>query len=66
MCRGSQVELDNQQKREEHQTESDLFVDEESLITDESSNEKVPNLLIHRPEAPLLVNFDFIYFLGKQ
>ncbi|XP_027599978.2 nucleolar pre-ribosomal-associated protein 1 [Pipra filicauda] len=40
LCRGSQIELDYQQKREEHQTESDLFVDEESLITEESSNDK--------------------------
>ncbi|XP_068281432.1 nucleolar pre-ribosomal-associated protein 1 [Nyctibius grandis] len=40
LCRGNQIELDNQQKREEHQTESDLFMDEESLITEESSNDK--------------------------
>ncbi|NXK90800.1 NPA1P protein, partial [Formicarius rufipectus] len=40
LCRGHQIELDQQQKREEHQTESDLFVDEESLITEESSNGK--------------------------
>ncbi|NWS18019.1 NPA1P protein, partial [Pachyramphus minor] len=40
LCRGNQIELDHQQKREEHQTESDLFVDEESLITEESSNDK--------------------------
>ncbi|KFQ34461.1 Nucleolar pre-ribosomal-associated protein 1, partial [Mesitornis unicolor] len=40
LCRGNQIELDNQQKREEHQTESDLFMDEESLITQESSNDK--------------------------
>ncbi|NXN37943.1 NPA1P protein, partial [Rhinoptilus africanus] len=40
LCRGNQIELDNQQKREEHQTESDLFMDEESLVTDESSNDK--------------------------
>ncbi|NXP74212.1 NPA1P protein, partial [Ramphastos sulfuratus] len=40
LCRGNQIELDNQQKREEHQTESDLFMDEESLITEEFSNDK--------------------------
>ncbi|XP_040440850.1 nucleolar pre-ribosomal-associated protein 1 [Falco naumanni] len=40
LCRGNQIELDNQQKREEHQTESGLFMDEESLITEESSNDK--------------------------
>ncbi|NXL64330.1 NPA1P protein, partial [Chordeiles acutipennis] len=40
LCRGNQIELNNQQKREEHQTESDLFMDEESLITEESSNDK--------------------------
>ncbi|XP_063202755.1 LOW QUALITY PROTEIN: nucleolar pre-ribosomal-associated protein 1 [Chroicocephalus ridibundus] len=40
LCRGNQIELDSQQKREEHQTESDLFMDEESLITEESSNDK--------------------------
>lgn len=62
LCRGNQVELDNQQKREDHQTESDLFMDEQSLITEESSNDKVPNPLICRSEAHLLVNF---YSLGK-
>ncbi|NXP07539.1 NPA1P protein, partial [Thinocorus orbignyianus] len=40
LCRGNQIELDNQQKREERQTESDLFMDEESLVTEESSNDK--------------------------
>ncbi|NXG73591.1 NPA1P protein, partial [Baryphthengus martii] len=40
LCRGNQIELDNQQKREERQTESDLFMDEESLITEESSNDQ--------------------------
>ncbi|XP_009870096.1 PREDICTED: nucleolar pre-ribosomal-associated protein 1 [Apaloderma vittatum] len=40
MCRGNQIELDNQQKREEHQAESDLFMDEESLIAEEFSDEK--------------------------
>ncbi|NXX39942.1 NPA1P protein, partial [Tricholaema leucomelas] len=40
LCRGNQIELDNQQKREQHQTESDLFMDEESLITEESSSDK--------------------------
>ncbi|NXU49444.1 NPA1P protein, partial [Turnix velox] len=38
--RGNQIELDNQQKREEHQTKTDLFMDEDSLITEESSNDK--------------------------
>ncbi|KFQ32136.1 Nucleolar pre-ribosomal-associated protein 1, partial [Merops nubicus] len=41
LCRGNRIELDNQQKRHEHQTESDLFMDEESLITEESSNDKM-------------------------
>ncbi|NWW94941.1 NPA1P protein, partial [Rhynochetos jubatus] len=41
LCRGNQLELDNQQKREKHQTESDLFMDEESLITEESSDDKI-------------------------
>ncbi|KAM6291490.1 nucleolar pre-ribosomal-associated protein 1 [Porphyrio hochstetteri] len=40
LCRENQIELDNQQKREKHQTESDLFMDEESLITEESSSDK--------------------------
>lgn len=48
LSRGDQIELDNQKKREEHQTESDLFMDEESLITEESSNDKVSNPLIDR------------------
>ncbi|NXK50470.1 NPA1P protein, partial [Chauna torquata] len=40
LCRGNQIELGNRQKQEEHQTASDLFMDEESLITEESSNDK--------------------------
>ncbi|KFO54919.1 Nucleolar pre-ribosomal-associated protein 1, partial [Corvus brachyrhynchos] len=40
LCRGNQIRLDHQQKREEHQAESDLFMDEESLMTEESSNDK--------------------------
>ncbi|NXB00486.1 NPA1P protein, partial [Cnemophilus loriae] len=40
LCRGNQIKLDCQQKREEHQAESDLFMDEESLMTEESSNDK--------------------------
>ncbi|XP_009955891.1 PREDICTED: nucleolar pre-ribosomal-associated protein 1 [Leptosomus discolor] len=40
LCRGNQIELDNQQKRDKHQTESDLFMDEETLITEETSNDK--------------------------
>lgn len=60
LCRGNQIELDNQQKREQHQAESDLFVDEESLITEESSNDKVPDHLVYRPEAHLLGNFELL------
>lgn len=55
LCRGNQIKLDRQQKREEDQAESDLFMDEESLVTEVSSNDKVPNPLIQRH---LLVNFD--------
>ncbi|XP_051464954.1 nucleolar pre-ribosomal-associated protein 1 isoform X2 [Apus apus] len=40
LCWGNQIDLDNQQKREEHQAESGLFIDEESLITEETSNDK--------------------------
>ncbi|KAM9390262.1 nucleolar pre-ribosomal-associated protein 1 [Phaethornis superciliosus] len=40
LCRGNQIELDNQQKREDRQTESDLFMDEETLIAEETSNDK--------------------------
>ncbi|KAM4683456.1 nucleolar pre-ribosomal-associated protein 1 isoform 1-T1 [Amazona ochrocephala] len=40
LCRGNQIELNNQQKREEQRAESGLFMDEESLITEESSNDK--------------------------
>uniref|UniRef100_A0A8C2SXU5 URB1 ribosome biogenesis homolog n=1 Tax=Coturnix japonica TaxID=93934 RepID=A0A8C2SXU5_COTJA len=40
LCRGNQIELDNRQKQEKHQTESDLFMDEESLITEEYLNDK--------------------------
>ncbi|KFP86629.1 Nucleolar pre-ribosomal-associated protein 1, partial [Acanthisitta chloris] len=40
LCRGNQIELDQQQKREEHQADSDLFMDEESLVAEESSNDK--------------------------
>ncbi|KFU94949.1 Nucleolar pre-ribosomal-associated protein 1, partial [Chaetura pelagica] len=40
LCRGNQIELDNQTKREEHQAESGLFLDKESLITEETSNDK--------------------------
>ncbi|NXT29358.1 NPA1P protein, partial [Syrrhaptes paradoxus] len=49
LCRGNQIELDNHQKKEEHRTESDLFMDEESLITEESSNDKYPK------EKPMLI-----------
>ncbi|NXA14825.1 NPA1P protein, partial [Sapayoa aenigma] len=41
LCQGKQMELDRQQKQEEHEAESDLFVDEESLVTEESSNDKI-------------------------
>ncbi|XP_030921106.1 nucleolar pre-ribosomal-associated protein 1 [Geospiza fortis] len=40
LCRGNQIKLDQQQKQEEHQAESDLFMDEESLIADGSSSDK--------------------------
>ncbi|XP_068768385.1 nucleolar pre-ribosomal-associated protein 1 isoform X2 [Struthio camelus] len=40
LCQGNQMELDNRQKQEEVQTESDLFMDVEALITVESSNDK--------------------------
>lgn len=65
LCRGNQIELNNQQKQEEQRTESGLFMDEESLITEESSNDKVPNPLMHRLESHLSVNFDLIYSLRK-
>ncbi|XP_058679879.1 nucleolar pre-ribosomal-associated protein 1 [Ammospiza caudacuta] len=40
LCRGSQVKLEQQQKQEEHQAESDLFMDEESLMAEGSSNDQ--------------------------
>ncbi|XP_025959367.2 nucleolar pre-ribosomal-associated protein 1 isoform X2 [Dromaius novaehollandiae] len=40
LCQGNQMELDNRLKQEEVQTESDLFMDVETLITMESSNDK--------------------------
>ncbi|XP_068038864.1 nucleolar pre-ribosomal-associated protein 1 isoform X1 [Anomalospiza imberbis] len=40
LCRGNQIKLDHQQKQEKHQAESDLFMDEESLMTEVSSNDK--------------------------
>ncbi|XP_064263260.1 nucleolar pre-ribosomal-associated protein 1 [Passer domesticus] len=40
LCRGNQIKLDQQQKQEEHQAESDLFMDEESLMIEVSSNDK--------------------------
>lgn len=63
LCRGNQIKLDHQQKREERQAESDLFMDEESLMTEESSSDKVPNPLIQRH---LLVNFDLSDSLGNS
>lgn len=63
LCRGNQIRLDHQQKREEHQAESDLFMDEESLMIEESSNDKVPDPLI---QTYLLVNFDLIDSLGNS
>lgn len=61
LCRGNQIELDNRQKQEKHQTESDLFMDEESLITEESLNDKVQNPLIHSLEVYLVMNFVLSY-----
>lgn len=61
LCRGNEIELGNRQKQKEHQNASDLFMDEESLITEESSDDKVQNPLIYGPEAYLIVNFDLIY-----
>lgn len=55
LCRGDQIELDNRQKQEKHQTESDLFMDEESLITEESLNDKVQSSLIRRLEVYLIL-----------
>ncbi|XP_014108968.1 PREDICTED: nucleolar pre-ribosomal-associated protein 1 [Pseudopodoces humilis] len=40
LCRSNQIRLDHQQKREDHQAESDLFVDVESLMTEVSSDDK--------------------------
>ncbi|TRZ15518.1 hypothetical protein HGM15179_011589, partial [Zosterops borbonicus] len=40
LCRGNEIKLDRQQKREEDQAELDLFMDEESLVTEVSSNDK--------------------------
>ncbi|OXB79759.1 UNVERIFIED_CONTAM: hypothetical protein H355_013744 [Colinus virginianus] len=40
LCWGNQIESDNRQKQGKHQAESDLFMDEESLITEESLNDK--------------------------
>uniref|UniRef100_A0A8C3BFY8 URB1 ribosome biogenesis homolog n=1 Tax=Cairina moschata TaxID=8855 RepID=A0A8C3BFY8_CAIMO len=40
LCRGNEVELGNRQKQKEHKNASDLFMDEESLITEESSDDK--------------------------
>ncbi|XP_032053287.1 nucleolar pre-ribosomal-associated protein 1 isoform X1 [Aythya fuligula] len=40
LCRGNEIELGNRQKQKEHQNASDLFMDEESLITEESSDDK--------------------------
>lgn len=55
LCRGDQIELDNRQKQEKHQTGSDLFMDEESLITEESLNDKVQSSLIRRLEVYLIL-----------
>lgn len=55
LCRGDQIELDNRQKQEKHQTGSDLFMDEESLITEESLNDKVQSPLIRRLEVYLIL-----------
>lgn len=63
LCRGNRIKLDQQQKQEKRQAESDLSMDEESLMTEVSSNYKVPNPLIQRH---LLVNFDLIDSLGNS
>ncbi|XP_056346462.1 nucleolar pre-ribosomal-associated protein 1 isoform X2 [Oenanthe melanoleuca] len=53
LCRGNQVKLEQQQKQEEHQADVDLFMDEESLMTEESSNDKTLedtlNLIFRHP-----------------
>uniref|UniRef100_A0A8C3TVC2 URB1 ribosome biogenesis homolog n=1 Tax=Catharus ustulatus TaxID=91951 RepID=A0A8C3TVC2_CATUS len=40
LCRGNQIKLEHQQKQEGHQANADLFMDEESLMTEVSSNDK--------------------------
>ncbi|OXB68655.1 hypothetical protein ASZ78_014302 [Callipepla squamata] len=55
LCRGNQIESDNRQKQGKHQTESDLFMDEESLITEESLNDKtLENMLMFIFKHPTL------------
>lgn len=63
LCQGNRIKQDHQQKQKEDQAELDLFMDEESLVTEVSSNDKVPNPLIQRH---LLVNFDLIVSLGNS
>ncbi|NWI87655.1 NPA1P protein, partial [Pitta sordida] len=41
LCQGSRVELELRQRQEQHEPESDLFVDEESLLAEESSQDKL-------------------------
>ncbi|KAF4795038.1 Nucleolar pre-ribosomal-associated protein 1 [Turdus rufiventris] len=40
LCRCNQIKLEHQQKQEGHQADADLFMDEESLMTEVSSNDK--------------------------
>ncbi|XP_014745884.1 PREDICTED: nucleolar pre-ribosomal-associated protein 1, partial [Sturnus vulgaris] len=40
LCRGNQIKLEHQQKQDEHQADADLFMDEEALMTEVSSNGK--------------------------
>nr|XP_054511019.1 nucleolar pre-ribosomal-associated protein 1 [Agelaius phoeniceus] len=40
LCRGHHIKLDQQQEKEQQQAEWDLFMDEESLMTEGSSNDK--------------------------
>ncbi|KAL9867510.1 nucleolar pre-ribosomal-associated protein 1 isoform 2-T2 [Geothlypis trichas] len=40
LCRGSQMKLEQQQRQEQQQPESDLFMDEQSLMAEVSSNDK--------------------------
>lgn len=63
LCRGSQMKLEQQQRQEQQQPESDLFMDEQSLMAEVSSNDKVPNPSMQRH---LLVNLEVIDSLGSS